>query len=175
MSVVEKKKDWRVYKPTKSNTGAASKVEVKVENKTVTGKDGKNYPKRVVTVFLVSAKQTGIDKDENATFAWEDDGGRVTIKLGETDIGELLAVLYGRKSIAGVTEGKFLGLFHKNDSGSSSINFGKNEENNGYKLRVTKKVGDAQAIAIQHSVTFGEAAILKVLLEAAVNEIYEWH
>lgn len=173
-TVLKKREQWRVYKPKKTNDGAASKLEMKIVNKPAVGKDGSKYTIRDVQLFWVTTKQTGVDANDNASFAWEDESKTVTLKIGEPDIGELLALLNGHKDQAGSPKtDKFPGgLFHKNDKGSATLVLAKYGD--GYSLRVSKKSGNNQPVVLNHQITMGEAQVLKVLLESAIRQIYQW-
>jgi hypothetical protein len=168
---LKKQAQWRVYKPKKSNDGAASKLECKVVTFTKE-KDGQKYPVRKVQVFWVSAQQTGTDANDNASFGWEDEAKRVTLKLGEVDLGEILAVLNNKKDVAGAVGDKFKGIFHKNEKGNAS--FLLERKDTGYYLRVSKKIGTAPAIAVTHQISFGEGEILRIVVESAVRLMYQW-
>jgi len=170
--MAKKAKEWRVYKPKKTNDGAASKLELSIKNKEQLGKDGKPFNIRIVHVFWVSAKQTGTDANDNASFGWSDDDKSVTLKLGEVDLGEILAVLNNEKVITGAVSGNYKGIFHKNEKGSTSFSIEKHA--NGYNVRASKKMGANAPVQISHQLTFGEAQILKQVVEAAVKQIYMW-
>lgn len=168
MSIVRKQAQWRSYKPQKDGNGAASKLEMKISTSKVT-KDNKSYDRRNVEVFWVSAMEEGKDANGNAKFTWADAAKSVTLKLGEADIGELLAVLNGAK----VQVGGDKGIFHQNDKGNTSFSFAFNSQYKNYGVRLGKKVG-TQLVSVKHTITIGEAQVLKVLLEQAVKQIYEW-
>ncbi len=169
----KKLKEWRVYKPKKTNDGAASKLELRVDfkEKPPTTKDSKPFLVRKVLVFWVSAKQTGVDANGNASFGWDDPTKNVTIKLGEVDLGELLAVFAGAKPNTGQPEDK--GLFHKNERGSTSFNLKRNDAG-GYYVKATKKFNNEPAVQISHTLTYGEAEVLRLLVESAVRQTYLW-
>jgi len=171
--VDRKDAEWRVYKPKKTKDGAASKLELKVIN-TPTTKDGKTYYRRNAEVFLVSTKQTGEDDNGNASFGWSDSSLTVTAKLGETDLGEILALLNWKKKVAGAETGKYKGIFHKNDKGSTSILL-ERSDNGYYSLRIAKKVGNDGPSVVSHTISFGEAEVLKIVIEAAIRAKYNWH
>ena len=118
---------------------------------------------------------TMTDEKGQAAFAWreKDDKKSVTLKLGETDIGELLAVLNNEKPEAGQTGGKFPGIYHQNQNGSTTFSF-KKAEGKGYYIRLAKKPNGGELTEVKHTLSFGEAQILKVLLERAVIERYQW-
>ncbi len=173
MSTVSKKQ-WRVYKPKKTNDGAASRLEMRVETKPKEGKDGKSFLVRKVLIFWVSAKQTGTDSQGNASFAWEDPTKMITIKLGEPDLGEMLAVLNGKKDATGSAVGNYAGqLYHQNEKGSTSFSI-KRSDKGGYFVNTTKKVGKDAPVQINHTLSLAEAEILKLMVEAAVRQTYLW-
>lgn len=169
----KKSKEWRVYKPKKTNDGAASKLELSVEFRDME-KDGKKFQVREALVFWVSTKQTGIDANDNASFGWSEEDKHVTIKLGEPDLGEMLAVLNGVKDATGGQTGTYAGkLFHKNARGSTTFSI-KKGTNGGFFVAATKKLDDNAAVQISHTLTFGEAQVLRVLVEAAIRQMYLW-
>ena len=92
MQTNRKKTQWRVYKPNKSGSGAASRLEMKVVEDERTGANGP-FTVRDVQLFWVASPQTGTDSNGNASFSWsqKEDNKSVTLKLGETDVGEVLA------------------------------------------------------------------------------------
>jgi hypothetical protein len=45
---------------------------------------------------------------------------------------------------------------------------------NGYSLLLSKKVGKDAPVRISHQVTIGEGEVLKVVLEAAIRQSYQW-
>jgi hypothetical protein len=118
-------------------------------------------------MFLVMAKQTGVDENDNASFDWK---GGVTVKLGENDIGEILAVAEGRKEAAGYKGS----LFHQTqDGGNKVIKFVRTD--NGYSLSVSaqnkEKVSSGNLF---QTLSDGEVSILTVLLKKAIETIYGW-
>lgn len=145
----------RFYKPNKAGNGAASKLELRV--KTVK-KDDQEKSWQEVMLFWVSAQQ-GPEKDGNASFFWDQkDKKQVTLKLGDIDAGEILAVLNNRKEEVGTGKG----LYHQNQNGNSSMSFKKGD--NGYYVRVSSQDKDRNLIAIQHTLTWAEGEILRVML-----------
>lgn len=163
-----------IFRANKSKNGHASRFQL--SRKFVDGK-------LKVTLFLETAKQVGeLDANGNANYAWgnspnKDKGQSVTIKLGNADVGELLAVLRGVKKMTGSDSGNFKGtLFHKNTNGSSTVGLGLMEQDGkvtGYSLSVTKKT-DKDNIRCSHSVSFGEAELLRVFLERSLVEMNQW-
>jgi len=165
-------KEWRVYKPKKTNDGAASKLECRVEPREKETSTGGVFIQNKMLVFWVATKQTGTDANGNASFGWKDPALHITVKLDEPDLGEILAVLNGYKTITGQSGEKWKGMFHKNEKGSTSFFIEKNENGTGYTVRVSKKNDGEQAIQISHQLTFGEAEVLRVIVEQIVQKIY---
>lgn len=164
--------ELRFYKPNKDGNGAASKIQL-VDK--LVEKDGSKFNK--VMLFWVSAQQNGKDEDDNAKFFWEPkDGRQVTMKLGDPDVGEILAVLNGMKKEAGSS----MGLFHKNENGNSSLQFKANVQSdangksvvNGYYVRLAFQDKSKKVTEVKHSLTLAEAEILKLLLERYVMKKY---
>jgi len=121
-------------------------------------------------VFLEMANQAGKNNKGNAKFDWEN---KIIFKLGETDIGEILAVLMGLQQGVGPfdqAKNKHKGLFHSNKDGNSILYFGKDEHGK-YRIYLSVKRGEKRT-AIQHALSNGEACILGILLRRAVEIIY---
>jgi hypothetical protein len=172
MSSIKKTQQWRVYKPRKDSKGAASKLELKIVKipKQIKGQDGasRTIENRQVQLFWVAAKQTGMDNNDNAAFAWNDESQNVTMKLGESDIGEILAALNRIKKQAGTDRG----IYHTNPNGSTSMQF-QNVGEKGFSLRLAKKIGNTLT-EVKHMISLGEAEILKTLLFQVVRTTYQW-
>ncbi len=152
-------KEFRIYKPNKDKTGAATKFQLSL----------KKYDKyEEFILFLESAKQTGLDSDGNASFGWKDTTLKVIMKLEPTDIGELLLVLTGQKEKVG--SGK--GLYHENTKGNTILQF-ERKGDTGYAYRLSNKQGD-KLLAIQHMISPAEGEILRVLLTTALNRSFGW-
>jgi hypothetical protein len=158
---ISRKQEFRIYKPRNSGDGAATAFQVKVVLDEETNI-------RKCYLFLVGTPQIGKDEKGNAAFAWKDQEKTVTVKLGVVDIGEFLSVLSGKKQAVGTGKG----LYHQNQTGSTSVDFKSTE--NGYTLRLNKKVGTVVGTPVQHGITVGEAEILKILLEDFVRLNYKW-
>ena len=174
MQTNRKKTQWRVYKPNKGSSGAASRLEMKVVEDERTGANGP-FTVRDVQLFWVASPQTGTDSNGNASFSWsqKEDNKSVTLKLGETDVGEVLAVLNNEKEEAGQTGGKFSGIYHQNSKGSTTFSF-KKSVGKGYYIRLAKKTKSGVLSEVKHTLSLGEAQILRVILERAVIEKYQW-
>jgi hypothetical protein len=176
MAVVRKQEQWRVYKPRKDGSGAASRVEMKIVSDEREGRDGKPFTLRDVQMFWVMSPQVGYDSNHNASFSWKmgkDDKQSVTLKLGENDIGEILAVLTGLKEEAGQTGGKYSGIYHQSRSGSTTLQF-KLVKGRGYQVRLARKPKEGNLQEVKHTLSFAEGCVLKVLLERAIEQKYQW-
>lgn len=159
--------EYRIYKPNKSNNGAATKIQGKI----------KNTPYREVQLFWEASQQIGMDGD-NAKFGWDDDEKKVVFKMDTPDIGEILAVLNYEKDNAGPKgkDGKYNGIFHQNPRGNTVLQFArlrKEDEPHTYWVKLTSKKG-GKLVEVKHVITPAEAQILKVLLEKSVELIYNW-
>lgn len=161
-AAIRKSSEWRSYKPSKSGSGAASKIQVKVlDNKY---KD--------VQAFWVGSKQTGVDANGNASFAWDqvkEANQNVVLKLGENDIGEILSVINRQKDKAE--------LFHKNANGSTTFQFVRmvnDQKVVSYHVRLAKKGKDGALIEVKHGLSVGEIEILRILLGDIIRLDYGW-
>lgn len=125
-------------------------------------------------VFLEMANQKqGKDDKGNARFDWEN---KVRFKLGENDIGELLAVLVGLQDGIGpfdVSKDKNKGLFHSNKNGNAILYFWKDEHKRFHIYLNVKK--ENEKTVVKHAISKGEACILSTLLRRAIEIIYRWH
>ena len=148
--------DLRFYRPNKEHKGNASSVELRYKEKS-----------KEWMLFFVATKQTGLDEKGNASFGWKTKEDNVVIKLGTPDVGELMAVLNGKKDFVGQKSEQ--GLFHKNESGNSSLQFAKVE--GGYKLRVSSKTGD-KLNQFTQMLSFGDGEQLKVVLQLFLTRVY---
>jgi hypothetical protein len=165
--------EWRSYKPKKDYAGAASKVQVKIVPVKFTAADEERIRFKVQAFWVATNQLPQNDKNGNATFGWGDESKFVTLKLGEVDIGELLAVINGKKQIAGSESGKYKGIYHQHAKGSTSFTFQYNEQYKNYYVRLAKKIGD-KVTEVKHSITLGEAEVLKVLLEKTILAMYQF-
>lgn len=155
-------KEVRFYKPTNSGQGAASKWNLSYKKKeTDKGTFGQWM------LFLEVSRQIAKDADGNDRFDWDN---AIKVKLGEADIGELLAVLQGRKNSVG-TKGS---LYHQTPGGGNKVIGLSVSDKGGYNLTVSSQDKDKNSNRLFHSLTDGEAAILQVLLQRAVEIIFEW-
>jgi len=149
-----------MYKPRRSCDGCASQWSISSK------KD---------CVFLEMAKQCGKTEDGNAKFDWDK---KISFKLGDSDIGEILSVLNGMKPAVGPFDsqkGKHKGLFHSNQNGNSVLYFGKDDQGV-LRIHLSVKRSDQPNICVaSHNITIGESCILKTILERAVVVCYNWN
>jgi len=178
-------KEFRIYKPFKDKTtgqfkGAASKIELRRKDVEKVDAEGKKYTVYEWMMFWTGTVQKGEDDKGNASFDWqtkEKPGKQVCLKLGDPDVGDLLAVLNGQKPQVGGMAGK--GIYHENDKGNSSLTFkyndgkvdGAQKYEPSYRVRVSSKIGST-LVAAEHSITLGEAEILKEILLGYVRKKY---
>lgn len=157
--------EFRVYKPNKSNNGNASKFQLSVK----ANKYGDD-----VCIFIETTKQTGMDANDNATFAWKDKEQTITFKCEETDIGEILTVLNGVKDSLG-QKGS---LYHQNNKGSTTLSLNRAVKDgvaSGYYFQISRKINETNnVLMLKHTISLGEAEIIRVLLNDAVSRKYRW-
>jgi len=152
-------KEFRIYRPNKNKTGSAFAAQLSYK------KENKYNP---WFLFFVMAPQTGIDPNGNASFDWKDSA--ITVKMGDNDIGEFIAVLEGRKSEVG-QKGS---LFHQTPSGGNKMISFKKLDSTDYGLNISFKTPSGDLIKYYQTVSKGEAAFLLTLLRAAAVKIYGW-
>jgi hypothetical protein len=104
------------------------------------------------------------------------DTNGIKIKLGLSDLQEILTVLKGIKEAAGVSfktkDGESVGIYHKtpNSNNSSLIRFFYQEEWKNFRLTVQQtKEGQTRSNAISFS--FGEALQFALFIEEALKQI----
>lgn len=169
--------EFRIYKPYKdknTNTfkGYASKIEVNEKEVKV---GDKTYLK--LHVFWTMTEQTGEDERGNASFNWVTDknpnGKQVVISLGDPDLGEFLAVLNGVKKKIGQPNGK--GLYHEtSDTANKGMTFEYVEKegyDSGYRVGLSKK-DENGVVKFSHTISLGEAEILKIIFTDAIRKKY---
>lgn len=159
--------EYRIYKPKKTGDGSASRLQFKV-------KDEQYGPRAYL--FWEASQQDGFSDDKNAKFKWTDKTGKITMKLEETDIGELLAVFNGVKDFVGTEPTK--GLYHQHEHGNTVMCLTRQRQEGKptvfyFKLS-SKRTGEKMALAIQHIITLAEAMIIRTLLQDALSRMYGW-
>jgi hypothetical protein len=175
--------EYRIYKPRLDQAGKPSGSATKWEAgwKDVKGANGKTY--KEIQMFVTGTNQGGTGKEENAVFDWKTTknptGKQVLMKLGDADVGEILAVLGRHKDKLGGPAGS--GLFHKNPknpkaSSTLQIEFAPSRDTKQYdpnfKLRLSFKDEKSLVIVQNHIISLGEAEILRNLLEGAIRRKY---
>ncbi len=158
---------YRIYKPNKANNGSATRLQLKVKQERF----------RIVQFFWESAQQTGVDKDGNTSFAWDVPAKKVTFKMKDGDVGEILAVLNGLKQGAGqVKDGKSAGIFHKNLNGNTIFKFVKLEKDGSfcYWVQISSQKNDGTKVEVKHSITIAEGEVLRILLQNVLTCMYPW-
>ena len=146
-----------MYKATRDGNGAASQWDLAKEKQ---------------AVFLEMTNQIGKDDKGNARFDWDN---KISFKLGQTDIGEILSVLVGMQDGVGQLDrdkNKHKGLFHSNQGGNSILYFAKDERGT-LRMYLSVKKGENKTVA-QHAISKGEMCILSTLLRRAIEVMYEW-
>lgn len=150
-------RELKFYKPRQNGQGAASTWSFSAEKQ---------------AVFLEMANQMPSDS-EHARFDWDN---RLALKLGLPDLGELLAVLDGRKPAAGPKrdDGKFSGLFHRSTRGDAALAFARSTADDGFHMKIGVRKDGGEPRTTAHSLTEGEGCVLRVALETAVARIGGW-
>ena len=145
------------YHPNARGTGSALRLEPHVARKPGERCDG---------FFLEMAPQKTLSSREDghgkpATFDWEK---KITVKLGFTDICELLAVLEGKSEQAG---GKRDGLYHQNgrtntlirmaahEAGGCAISLSRKAAGEQEASRVGTVLSLPESLGLRHVLTFG--------------------
>jgi len=126
-------------------------------------------------LFLEMTNQKGKDDQGNARFDWEN---KIRFKLGETDIGEILAVLVGLQEGVGpfdTSKNKNRGLYHQNPNGNAILYFWKDGHNRFHIYLSVKKENEKTVVVVKHAISRGEACVLSTLLRRAIEVIYRWH
>jgi len=146
-------KAYKIYKPKKDGTGSASQFSWSEDKR---------------CIFLeMSAQLSEKDSDGNSTFDWKN---KLSFKLGDVDMAQILCVLRGIKNNVGY-DGK--GIFHSFNNNNAILKFQKGDKS-GYYLGISVKKEGLEPVAIKHSVTDEEGIILNILLSKAIELIYDW-
>lgn len=142
-----------IYKANKNNNGSV--LQVKLANK----RD---------CMFFELAKQVRGMNDPKP-YDWENT--RVTVKLGEGDIGKLLALFEGNWPLNPDEKKEDLMLFHNNAKGNKVIKIKK--QRRGYYMKVSvKEDGKQDAIAVP--ISWDEAELVKIALRRGYEIILGW-
>lgn len=141
-------------------------------------KDFKNRPGSVAQfklggqldcMFLEMAKQIR-PMDDPKPYDWENT--RVTIKLGEVDIGKMLALFRQTLPLNPDPQKEDLMLYHENAKGNKVIKFKVQER--GFYMKVSVKEGD-KTDQISIPISFDEAELIRIALEEAYRIMLGWN
>ncbi len=148
---------YKIFKPNKSLQGAASQWELNAE-------------KGMMFVEFANQKTT---EDKSVSFDWED---KIVMKLGVSDIGDILATLVGLQDGIGPKdgEGRRKGIYHQTDKGNTILQLAKKNGADVFYIRISKKPKNGQPIVATHSMTLGEGMVLSTLLRRAIEVIHLW-
>lgn len=148
---------FKIFKPRNNGEGAASQWEL-------------NKDKECMFVEFALQNET---KDHSYSFDWNN---KAIMKLGLTDIGEILATLTDLQNGMGPLdgEGRSKGIYHQTPKGNTILQLAKNKKTTGYFIRLSQKLQGQDPKVFQHAITFAEVSLLIVLLRRAIQQIYDW-
>lgn len=150
----------RFYKPYQGK-GAATRVQIVAYTNA--------RERQRLVIFVETAKEIP-SENKNAAFAWKDPLQKVIAQLDDNDISELLLVLEGFKNGAGSEkDGKFTGLFHKNDRGNTVVHLEANEK--GYVFGLSSQ-RDGATTKVGHTLTWAEGIVLREIFRAYLQMKY---
>ncbi len=148
-----------IYHPNSKGTGSALQLEPRINRRPG---DRANC----FFVDLASQKTTAARDGARripATFDWEH---KLTVKLGFSDVCEILTVLEGRQEHAG---GERDGLFHDNGNANTLITFQRDINRKGYYFGLSRKgKGDTQAQRVGIVFSETEATGLRHILQTGL-------
>lgn len=121
------------------------------------------FGEKAKTLFI----STMPEKDGGGGF---DSKAKINFKVGQSDIGDIMAVLSGRKDGCGnLKDGKWSGLYHQmNNGGTSTVLSLSVKETGGYSIGLSKKTETNQS---RHgiSLTVGEATLILEFLRSQMG------
>jgi hypothetical protein len=148
------KKDYiGIYKANKNNNGAVAQWKLAQDKS---------------CMFLELAKQVR-PMEDSKPYDW--DGTKIVVKLGETDIGKLLALFNGILPRSEDPNKDDLMLYHQSEKGSKIVKLKIQER--GYYLKVSIKEGDRQD-QIALPIAWDEAELLKIALTRGFTQMLGW-
>lgn len=151
--IVRKRDFVGIYKPNKNMNGAVAQFKMGSQRE---------------CMFLELAKQVR-PMDDSKPYDW--DNTRVTIKLGEVDIGKLLALFNGAVAPNPDPTKDDLQLFHENAKGNKVIKL--KRQDRGYYMKVSMKEGERnEQIAIP--ISWDEVELLRIALTEGYRIILGW-
>lgn len=142
-----------IYKANKNNNGSVAQFKLGSE------KD---------CMFMELAKQHKGMRDP-APYDWANT--KITVKLGESDIGKLLALFNGNLPLVSDPKKEDLMLYHQNSKGNKIIKLKKQAR--GYYMKVSVKEGDRND-SITLPISWDEAELLRVGLTRGYEIILGW-
>jgi len=147
--MIEKRNNFSIYKPNKSNNGAALQLD---------------FNKFKKSIFIECANQNG-----ERSFDW---GQKVTLKLSATDIGAILSVLNNKAVSTKLYHDPGKGDYASSKEISSNI-LSVSKNSYGYNFSISQKKGNSLT-RIALNITFGECELMIILLQQSIRSIYEW-
>lgn len=152
-----------IYKANKSQNGAVAQFKLASER---TDENGNIIPPSCM--FMELAKQYK-PMNDSAPYDWTNT--KITVKLGEADIGKLLALFNGSLPLNADPKKEDLMLYHQNQNGNKIIKFKKQDR--GYYMKVSIKEG-SRTDSIALPIAWEEVELLKIGLSKAYGIILDW-
>lgn len=143
----ERIKPFCIYKANNNKSGAAAQFKL-----------ADNLP----CVFLEVARQIN-DREASAPYDW---ANKITVKLGDTDIGKILLLLNGQGP-------EQLELIHKSPKGGTKYITLQVQER-GIFMQVNSKAEDGTSNRVSFPIGYDEAGLLKLALERAYLIMLGW-
>lgn len=142
-----------IYKPNRNNNGSVAQFKLGSQQD---------------CMFLEMAKQVR-PMDDPKPYDW--DNTRITIKLGEVDIGKMLALICGALPPNPDPQKEDLMLYHENAKGNKVIKFKRQDK--GFYMKVSIKEGD-RTDQISIPISWDEAELLRIVLSRGYEIILGW-
>jgi hypothetical protein len=158
-------KEVRFYRPNKDiSKGSAVSIQVVEKAK------GEKY--KEWNMFLTLTKQTGVDDNNNAEFAWKDDTKTITIKMGPEDVTDILAVLEGKKEkISTTRDGD--GRFHQNAKGNTVLKFAPGKMGGGsYYIGASSKLKTGETKSVSQLISITDAITIDIVFREFIRMLY---
>ena len=138
-------KELSIYKPSKSIKGGALQVKPSINQETGV----------IDCLFLEAAKQSG-----EKLFDWSN---KVVMKLGIVDVSKIMTIFSGREDKCS--------LFHKSDTGSSTLEIISNVGRPGFYLKVSSTASGSQVGVV---ISTDEAELILALFRGIIPKMYGW-
>lgn len=142
------------WKPTKDNKGSAAFFEADTDKQ---------------SVFLSMTPQAGGDENDRKF----DRDRRIVMSLGLSDLGAIITLLNGRvPGLGNKGDNGWTGLYHKNQTGFSSLSMVEKEKGDGYWMSLTvDKGGNKSKLGL--GLTLGEAEQLLMFIRTILPYLFE--